>query len=525
MAYTFLNQASFGATTEELEAAIGTSATDWVSAQMAIPHTEVLDEMVARYAARDTSGESLFAQMQASWWTGFLHGEDQLRQRAAFALSQIVVRSETTNEPMLRTIATYDLYQRHALGNYADFLEDVTYSVGMGDFLTYLHSAKENESTGRMPDENYAREIMQLFTIGLVELNMDGTPKLDGQGTAIENYSNEDVVGLARVFTGFKPHSSDNESTRYIESLYKPMRQIDSNYEFGEKTFLGYTIAENTPPRDNVRQAIDVLVAHDSFPPFISRQMIQRMTQSNPSPAYVERVATAFANGSFTAADGATFGDGRRGDMKALMAAIVLDAQFFDDLPPALDERKLREPILRMAHILRALEFSNDDPEMHRYVFSRFGRRDKLAMAPMRAPSVFNYYRPGHVALNSQTGAAGLTAPELQLITPASIRGYSDALVEFIYVGMGNNIDPERAFLPVFSRELELQNDPVALVDHLDSLLVNGALDPVTRQRIYDALTEMPVRDDDRYRDKDRLSRVMTSIWFVATSTDFAVTQ
>ncbi len=365
-----------------------------------------------------------------AFWINAITGSDQVRQRMAFALSEIMVISNTGGEFLTDTppaVAYYqDVLTTHALGNYRDLLEAVTYSPAMGYYLTYLANRKGDPVTGRVPDENYARELMQLFTIGLVELNMDGSSKTDINGNAIETYTNDDITGLARVFTGlaaqcndfddrsFSCEEDEEEDTEVTNSLIsnpdflpymEPMKMFESQHSPLEKSFLGATIPAGTNGIESITQALDIIFDHPNVPPFVSRQLIQRFVTSHPSPAYIERVATAFAAGSYTLPDGMVVGDGRRGDLQATLSAILFDDDA-RDMASLSDDTfgKVREPIIRFANWARAYNVSTVTPEFMPLLWNT-GSPNLLGQQPYGAPSVFNFYRPGYVAPGTLTGA------------------------------------------------------------------------------------------------------------------------
>ena len=228
----------------------------------------------------------------------------------------------------------------------------------MADFLTYLHNRGDLEHIGHMPDENYAREILQLFSIGLVELNMDGTPRLDTNGRAIETFDNTDIVGLARVFTGITMQGGEFYGFEG-DGLYSPIEIFEPYHSPHEKTFLGTTIPAGTPGSQSLTMALDTIFEHPNVAPFVSRQLIQRFSMSNPPPAYVESVAMAFETGSYTATDGTRFGTGRRGDLQATLAAILLDSRLRQpENSLGATDGKIREPVLRFTTPCARIQFS-----------------------------------------------------------------------------------------------------------------------------------------------------------------------
>ena len=248
-----------------------------------------------------------------------IEGEDQLRQRMAFALSQILVISHAEGNLLFEvpnTVAHYqDILVSNAFGNYRDLLEEVTYAPAMGEYLTYLQNIKGDAATGRMPDENYAREVMQLFSIGLVELEQDGDVITQG-GIPVEVYDNTDVTGLAKVFTGLSLSGDEfffDFRTLPPDALHSPMQVYPEWHSELEKTFLGTSIAAGTGPAESIDLALDALVDHPNTAPFLARQLIQRFVTSHPEPDYIGRVAAAFSEGQYTLPNGTIVGDGRRG--------------------------------------------------------------------------------------------------------------------------------------------------------------------------------------------------------------------
>ncbi len=513
----FLMRAGWGGSQTEIDALVGTDAADWITAQMALPESEIVPVM--RAGGPFASGGAMNRKI---WWDQTLNDEDVLRSRMVFALSQIIVASNLNdgNIGNNQRIAAYmDSLGRHAFGNYRDLLEEITYSGHMANFLTYRNNRKASDDGLRQPDENYAREIMQLFSIGLVELNADGTVKTGADGEPVETYTNEDVTGLARVFTGL---NYDFSLTTTEERNFNPLKIQSQWHSEKEKRFLGATIPAGTSGEASVTQALDTIFAHPNVAPFISSQLIQRFTQSTPSPAYVSRVSAAFEEGRFTTGAGDRFGTGRRGDLAATLAAILLDPQFFDDIAPGPDEGKVREPILRFVHWVKAMEVANpqgsNEQSVYRYM-NESGRG--ISQGAFQSPSVFNFYRPGFKSPGSESAAAGLTAPELQLVQEGQIRGYYDFMFNLVAGRRDrddNSIDSFRATYPALTA---LADEPAALVDQVEDLLISGSFEATTRQRIIDAVTMSPVRNTNLAA--DRLSRAKIAVYMAVTSVEYGM--
>ncbi len=538
----FLTQATFGPSSKAISGLTGTSASEWFRKQLSVPASNVFPALDEYSGYSNDEEEFDFIRTQATtfgFWKNVIAGEDQLRQRMAFALSQILVVSNGGGEILTdvpEAVAYYqDLLIDNAFGNYRDVLDLVTYSPAMGYYLTYLGSEKGNPDTGRMPDENYARELLQLFTIGLVELNADGTARLDDSGSTIETYTNEDVTGLARVFTGLNIEAEDEEEFEEEagELLSRPMIINSGAHSEREKTFLGLTIPANTDARTSIAMALDHIFAHPNVGPFIGTQIIQRLVTSNPSAAYVGRVSTAFDTGSYRLPDGQQAGTGERGDLSAVLAAVLFDPEARGQASETFG--KIREPILRFSHWARAFNVTNVTPE-HSHLLWDTSEPTSLSQHPYRAPSVFNFFRPGYVAPGSLTGEKGLKAPELQIVNAGTVPSYTNFMLYFTFAE-GQHIDPEElqeeydaegllfdpydapeSFLPDYSEELDMADDTEILLDHLDLLLTYGNLSQETRREIQAALEEVPAEEEE-----ERFNRVALAVLLVMTSPDYLV--
>ena len=514
----FLAKASFGATAEDHDSLVGSDATAWLTQQFALPATKHLPGLVAR----DQGGEDLkrrnFTEVV---WDGLIGGEDELRQRMVFALSQILVVSDKSiNRPL--ALAYYaDILSEHAFGNYRDLLQDVTYSPAMAQYLTYLRNKKGDPRTGRTPDENYARELLQLFTIGLVELNMDGTPKTDANGEPIEIFDNDDIVGLARVFTGLSLKGSAFWNAD-PDGYYHPLQAFADKHSELEKSFLGTTIAAGTDADASIDAALDHIFDHPNLAPFVSRQLIQRFTASHPSPDYVERVANAFESGSFTAENGARFGTGQRGDLEATLAAILLDRSLYDEIPPGPNDGKIREPVIRLVHWAKAFNVSEIDAS-NEWLLIDSDDSSRLSQRPFGSPSVFNFYRPGFIAPGTETGNNDLTAPEFQIVHEGATIGYVNYISHFVRNETHERNSEYDTFVPDYSDELALSDKPDDLADHLNELLLAGRMSSTTRDRIISVLNEIPIRDDPEKTDQDKLSRVHAAVTMAVTDPAFTI--
>lgn len=442
----------------------------------------------------------------------------------AFALSQIFVISfdSALSEDVRGVAAYYDMLGRNTFGNFRTLLEDVSLHPMMGIYLSHIQNQKEDPKTGRMPDENYAREIMQLFSIGLHQLNPDGTLVLSG-GKPVETYDNDDITGLAKVFTGWSYGGADKSDSRFYNSSsvrdpnhhVLPMQGYPKFHSISEKSFLGVTIPAQTTaaPEADLKIALDTIFKHPNVGPFIGKQLIQRLVTSNPSPAYVSRVSAAFANN----------GAGVRGDMKAVIRAVLLDPEARDAngaLAQTATYGKIREPVLRLANWLRAFEAKSTSG-----VF-RIGNTDnpafQLAQSPMRSPSVFNFYRPGYVAPGSKSGAAGLAGPELQITHETSVAGYLNFMQGVVANGTGQNANDKA--VAGYTAELALANSPADLVARINLLLCNGAMRPANVQTIVDAVTAIKIPTSPATSvDSAKRNRVLLAVFLTLASQDYIV--
>ena len=527
-AVRFLTAASFGPSQDEIEAASGTPASDWITRQAQLPATLFLDDVLA---AVDADGRIIKRADNDLYWNKVILADDQLRQRMVFALSQIIVISdEVVPERDMQNLFAYyrDILSRNAFGNYRTLLEEVTYSPAMAEWLTYMQNQKGDPETGSMPDENYAREFLQLFTIGLVELNIDGSPKIGADGQDIETFGNADVVGLAKVFTGLSFNTERfQRNGRHVppEALHTPLAVFPEEHSPLEKSFLGLTIPAGTPAEQSIDQAIDHIFNHPNVGPFLARQLIQRFTASNPEPAYIARVATAFNEGRFVSADGVSFGEGQRGDLLATIAAVLLDDDFFDaSRVPTPADGKIQEPVLRLIHWARVFDVQNIDARNQTRLRDTGDPLEGLGQHPFRSPSVFNFYRPGYVAPGTESGARDVTAPEFQILNSTSQFGTFNSLSEFAFGEVPSPRDLPDNFVPDYSEELPLAYDDAALVSHLNTKLAGARLSAEELFEIEAVIGLMDARTDTAEREQtDRFDRVAMAVSLILASPNYVL--
>lgn len=496
-AVRFLLQASFGPTPASVNALVSKPYGTWLAEQMALPHQPDYVKAVQAQYDRGDAYRPKGASYAPGWvgqtfWATAANAPDQLRKRVAFALHQIFMVSQADSSLWghARAYAAYqDLLNQHAFGNYRALLEDMALSPAMGIYLSHLRNRKEDAATGRVPDENFAREIMQLFSIGLHELNIDGTPKLDASGNPIETYTNTDVMALAKVFTGWSWAFADNELT---ESKFRwggpdysaaadqridllPMKAYPGQHSTAAKPlFTGKpwaaAIPANGTAQADLKQALDALFNHPNVGPFIGRQLIQRLVTSQPSPAYVARVAGVFNNN----------GSGVRGDLGAVVRAILLDAEARNAPPTGFG--KLREPVLRVAHWMRALGARSAGGQ-----YQMATVLDTSGQRALYAPSVFGYYRPGYVPPNTSFAGNKATAPEFQIVNESTVAAWINTAEAMAGNGLGwtgsaADVAVDHAALGALADSGNLG----ALADHLNLLLLGGRMSNPLRQAILD---------------------------------------
>lgn len=490
----FLAQATFGPRMTDIDLVSASGYEAWIDAQFAKPQSFHLPPVTAYLNTLPPASQRGQTAFQWSIWKNFATGEDALRQRVAFALSEIFVVSLNSSIAFSypRGPANYlDMLGTQGFGNFRNLLEAVTYSPMMGLYLSHLRNQKENATTGSVPDENYAREVMQLLSIGLYELNQDGTQKLNALGKPIDTYGNTDVSSLGKIFTGLSWAGPDTSNSRFsgggtpvdADKEIKPMQGYNQYHSISPKQFLGVTIPATSVADTNgdVRIALDRLFNHPNVGPFIGKQLIQRLVSSNPSPAYVSRVAGAFNNN----------GSGVRGDMKAVIKAILLDPEAREAPVGTSIRGKVREPIVRLVHWMRAFNARSTDG---RFLYGTTSDpAAQLAQSPMYSPSVFNFFRPGYVPPNTRAGAAGLTVPEMQITNETSMAGYLNYIRGVINAGIGTRVNNVLDIQADYTAELALANNPDLLVDRVNLLLVGGNLSSATRTLIRNAVASVSI--------------------------------
>lgn len=483
----FLTQASFGATDASISAVRAAGYDNWVAQQLAMPVSgSHVAFMQARRALPGAPNPSV-NEFYGSFWQQAVTGPDQLRQRVKLALSEIFVISVADpNVDELGAGSYYDMLGANAFGNFRTLLEQVSLHPIMGIYLTWLGNQKEDPATGRQPDQNYAREVMQLMTIGVSRLNLDGTAQLDSAGKPIPTYAAEDISGLSKVLTGYSYYSPTPTNQTFLGRNKDPSANVRAMIPYpgfhstSAKTFLGLTIpASATPdPAGELKTALDTLFNHPNVGPFISKQLIQRLVTSNPSPAYVARVATIFNNN----------GHGVRGDMGAVIRAILIDPDARSASLAAGDPNfgKLREPVVRMANWMRLTDAQSRSGG---WLLASTSANTSLSQSALNSPSVFNFWRPGYSPPSTKVGNLGYVAPEFQVVDEVSVAGYLNTMQGAI----GNGVGAGQDITTGYAAEMALASDPTALVERMNLLLLNGQMSPTLRGKISEAVNGVAI--------------------------------
>ena len=474
------------------------------------------------------------------WYMAVRYGKDQLCQRVAWALSQIfVINTETVEKYPYSHTSYYDILTRNALGNYRELIEDVTYSAQMGIFLSHVNNSRSRPEKNRFPDENYARELMQLFSIGLFELNVDGSFKTDSSENWIPTYDGDGITNLARVMTGF---AFDGENAQFDNGNYGdlewhlPMEIMEYHHDKEEKVILGdITIPAGQKGFEDVEDALDAIHEHDNVGPFIGRQLIQRLVTSNPEPEYVQRVAEAFNDD----------GQGVRGNLKHVVRTILTDPEATTPSQPD-HFGKLREPMLRLMNLHRMFPtvVVGDERGLTKpfYTPSFFPRNQY----PLNAPSVFNFYSPFH-SPKGDLSDNELVAPEFQIFNMLTSIDLSNVIWDRL---VGDEIEQQEGRLidkpwrtwfhaydyqneegnivwwhPLLNHDIsdyvELADSPSDLVDRLDLVMAHGTLDSETRRQFIHRIGQIPVNADDG--ESDHRLRVLFAIWYMSFLPEYMV--
>jgi len=511
----FLMQSTFGPVPEDIAQVRSLGYEGWIDQQVSLPPS-YLSPYIQRIK-EDAKGPHIDPTYNYNELDNFIFGNnvttpfarnavgapDQLRQRVAFALSQILVvsRRDANLEEKPEAMANYyDMLVGHALGNYGDLLLGVAMHPAMGWYLSHAGNQKADPSIPRYPDENFARELMQLFSIGLWELNADGSRKLDSHGEPIPTYDNGDITELARVFTGLyfaAPYGwggggwDDGHFTQ-------PMVMYADRHDFGVKQIPGgFVVPAREPSEANglqdVRDTVDAIFRHPNTPAFVGRQLIQFLVTDNPSPAYIERVHDVFVND----------GTGTRGNLAAVIKAILLDPEARSQ-PLSASYGKVREPVIRTMHLGRLFHLAEAHPEFVWWNWQEnfYGHTKQ---EPLNSPSVFNFYTPVYQAPGDIRNG-GYVSPGFQIVDTYSSISFPNLTWKYLHEGFGAGW--EWQFPLDFGDTLLLAENSVALVDHVNLLVCAGSMTSRTRGIL---LTEISNPD---LTPKDR---VALAVWLAMT--------
>lgn len=533
----FLAQASLGANLETIYHVAEIGLEDWIDEQFEVPATyfletmdQVYDEVYQFYIAgggdpNNFSCRPDWVESNYAWWQMTMTNEDLLRHRMAEALSEILVISKENSDVRdygYGVASYYDIFIRNAFGNYKDILMEVTLHPVMGKYLSHLNNPKSIPEENIFPDENYAREVMQLFSIGLFELNQDGSRKLDGNGNFIPTYDNKDISELAKVLTGLGAGGLSECGTAYEPAFWLEIRHIDMTepmamyenwHEQGEKVlFEDQVIPAGQPGIEDVEDAVEIIFNHPNVGPFISRLLIQRLVKSNPSPEYISDVAGTFNDN----------GDGIRGDMKSIIKAILLHPEAREcDYLEAPENGKLKEPVLRYTQFAKAINSFVDE--------GRYWNTGNYILAasahhPLHSPSVFNFYLPDFQPIGP-IADADLVGPEFQIHnTKTSIgfinQAYNWTVAErLLYHWQGPDPYSDRIVNTDVLGYMPYAKKPEVLINKLDLLLTHGQMSDRSRNLLREQLTAYVSSSEI----SELTNRTKAAMFIFLLSPDFAI--
>lgn len=561
----FLSQATMGVKWSEINSVKDQGIEQWLDQQLSTPvhfglqnyvqniHQYMVDSLNARNPPEQRTLANTFIDdwvFDLAWFQGNMVANDRLRWRVSLALSQIFVTSRISafDDNPYALASYYDMLNKNAFGNYRALIDSITYHPSMAVYLTYMNNHATDTTDNRQvyPDENYARELMQLFSIGLFELNPDGSEKKNQQGSSIPTYNNNDIAGLAKVFTGLSWHNSRylGENTNNIWSYthrlkFFPMDSSDKyrrpwvtnprivhGHEPGPKTFLGRTIPSRAVAQSelDIKDALDIIFNHPNVGPFISRRLIQHLVTSNPSPEYIRRISAVFNNN----------GQGVRGDLKALIRAILLDSEARDCCITKDDNSygHLREPLLRYMNLMHGLNLSNQNG-VYRNVMENVYQR--LEQRPLNSPSVFNFYQPDYTP-DGPLQDAHKVGPEFQMLNSLSFASYLNGLhrwiiendpVEYWNLFGGETFKPDQdpSFNLTSDFILARDNRLTEFLDKYNLILAQGKISAENIAIIKNTLLQMPISYNTEGLPDSTLAdrRLRMGIFLIMVSPDYLI--
>ncbi|MEA5461248.1 DUF1800 family protein [Arcicella sp. LKC2W] len=557
----FLSHATLGAKMSDIQSVATLGKEQWIDNQLNLSnsfsienylrslHQLMVDSMLRDNPAGGYTLDNTGVQnwhFDASWFQGSMTAPDVLRWRTALALSEIFVISRVSNlDGQPYGLANYyDILLNEAFGNYRTILDKITYHPAMGSYLTFLNNHATNTTKQIYPDENYAREIMQLFSIGLYKLNLDGSEMKDANNKSIPTYTNTDITALAKVFTGLgwgdRPYLGHYQkdkwsytqrmkffpldSLEYYQGWWQP--RIYNGHEPGSKTFLGSTIP-NRPVvqgEQDIQDALNIIFNHPNVGPFMARRLIQRLVSSNPSPAYIQRVATVFNNN----------GAGVRGDLKAVVRAILLDQEACDCNADSNSNYAgmLREPFVRYMNLMRGLKLTTQGGVYRNTMYTLYNRIEQI---PLYSPTVFNFFQPDY-SPDGDLKTAKKYAPEFQLLNSQTLTAYVNALnswlvnddpVEFWGLFSNETYKPDQdARFDLLSDSTLAVNEKIPqLLDKYNLILAHGAISKENIEIIRKAIISMPYTYDyyGRPYSEDVYRRIRMAIFLIMISPDYLI--
>lgn len=497
-AYRLAEQATFGPTLSDINDAGRLGPNTWIDQQMLQQPTLLSDTL----RQLDSSKWNEYVN---AWWRQIIQSDDQLRQRVAFALSEILVVSahDGLSSEQFGMSGYYDILIRNAFGNYRQLLEEITLSPVMGEYLSMKGNRKPEPAENIQPDENYARELLQLFSIGQVLLNEDGSPQLDDEGVPLPSYNQTTIENFARVFTGW--HFANAEDFRWPQNkdYISPMTAWQDYHDTDSKTLLlGVETPAGQTAEEDLADALDNIFNHPNVGPFISKQLIQRLVTSNPTTGYVRDVAAVFNSNI----------DGVRGSLGSVIKAILMHEEARSGHINAPDTfGKIREPLLRLSHIWRAFE-----PDSIHYDFNYGWVENELSQSPLNSPSVFNFFRPDF----SQPGEIsnrGLNSPEFQILDESSIITITSRLLASTIWSHNykDDIEPSRLTIDI-SSEMGMIGNTNEFLDHLNLLLLGGRMSGELRGEVESLMAERDYEGSES-------QRVVEAIYLIASSPEAAL--
>ncbi len=524
----FLAQATFGTDLDYIKSVAENPFEDWIDSQFDISSTpmgeltqDIYNQALSMFVANGGNPDDYFGPYYIhflyAWWQSNIDNEDLLRQKIALALSEVLVISWNSNigDYGVGLGDYYDILKVNAFGNFKHILLQMTLHPMMGGYLSHYNNPRSFPNSNSHPDENFARELMQLFTIGLYQLNQDGSYILDGNGDRIPTYDNNDIKEFAKVFTGLGPAEvvenpwgviPEFGAGFYFARKDMPMIMYDDWHEPGEKKLLnGFTISSGQSGMQDIEDAIDHLFNHQNTAPFIVKRLIQQLVKSNPSPAYISRITGVFNNTK-----------GVRGDMKAVIKAILLDDEArscsWINNP---SQGKLIEPMIRYFNVTRQIDLDNQNGVSWNVGYNFF---NATRQAPLASPSVFNFYPPDYIP-NAEFTDANLVGPEFKIHNSASSIAYVNEVDYWTYpqyYSVLNTWDLDYEGTPLDFEKLKYYaKDSEVLVNQLDKLFTRGLLSNGTRQIIIDALDPITANsfgtDHEFYRLKMALYLILIS--------------